>query len=85
LVCAEFTPFLGEGLILIVTVNGRRLISLMTNAVEVKQGVESNLAFLQARSIVQGRSYYQPSAISHQPSAISHQPSAISHQPIAAT
>ena len=53
-VCAEFTPFLGEGLILIVTVNGRRLISLMTNAVGVKQGVESNLAFLQARSIVHG-------------------------------
>ena len=34
--------------------------------VGVKQGAESNLAFLQARSIVQS---HQPSAISHQPSA----------------
>ena len=66
--------FFRGGLILIVTVNGRRLISLMTNAVGVKQGVESNLAFLQARSIVQGHSFYQPSAVSRQPSAVSRQP-----------
>ena len=50
----EFTPFLGEGLILIVTVNGRRLISLMTNVVGVNQGVEGNSMRLQTISIVHG-------------------------------
>jgi len=55
----------------------------MPNFVLVGQGAEGNSTRMRARSIVQGHSYYQPSAISHQPSAISHQPSAISHQPSA--